>query len=146
MRQQKIRLERDTPADLPPLRLDPEKMKQAVLNILLNAIKVLPGGGTIRIATRLHERLETLDGRRAVELCIRDDGPGVHPDDLEYLFDPFFTRNPDGFGLGLAITHTIVEEHRGRITVENAPGGGACFRIYLPVEPEGVGNGTHPGR
>lgn len=146
MRQQQIRLERDTPANLPPVRLDPEKMKQAVLNILLNAIKVLPGGGTIRIATRLHERLETLDGRRALELAITDDGPGIQPDDLEYLFDPFFTRNPDGFGLGLAITHTIVEEHLGRITVENAPGGGACFRIYLPVESEGVGNGTHPGR
>jgi PAS domain S-box-containing protein len=146
MRQQKIALARDTPANLPPLRLDPEKMKQAVLNILLNAIKVLPDGGMIRISTRLHENLETLDGCRAVELTITDNGPGIHPDDIEYLFDPFFTRNPDGFGLGLAITHTIVEEHRGRITVENALGGGACFRIYLPVEAEGVGNGTHPGR
>jgi PAS domain S-box-containing protein len=146
MRRQKIELQRDTPDNLPPIRLDPEKMKQAVLNILLNAIRMLPDGGTIRITTRLHENLETLDGCRAVELCISDDGPGVHPDDIEYLFDPFFTRNPDGFGLGLAITHTIVEEHRGRITVENRPGGGACFRIYLPVEAEGVGNGTHSGR
>jgi signal transduction histidine kinase len=142
---QGIRLIRDTPQGLPPLRLDPEKIKQAMLNILLNALNVLPEGGEIRISTRLHERIEALEGRRGVELAIADNGPGIHPEDLEYIFDPFFTRNPKGFGLGLSIAHTIVEEHHGRILVENIPDAGACFRIFLPVENEGNGNGSHPG-
>ena len=143
---QGVTLVRDTPEGLPPVRLDPEKMKQAVLNIILNALNVMPQGGEIRIATRLHDRLDTLDGRRALELAVYDNGPGIHPDDLEYLFDPFFTRNPKGFGLGLSITHTIVEEHNGRIMVESEPGKGACFRIFLPVESEGNDNGPHSGR
>jgi len=146
LNRQGVTLERDTPATLPPIRLDPEKMKQALLNILLNALNVLPEGGTIRMTSRLHERLETLDGRRAVELSIADDGPGIHPDDIEYIFDPFFTRNPHGFGLGLSITHTIVDEHEGHITVESTPGQGTRFRIFLPADSEGNGNGKNPGR
>ncbi len=142
---QGVRLVRDNPQGLPPLRLDPEKIKQATLNILLNALNVLPEGGEIRITTRLHERTEALEGRRGVELTISDNGPGIHPEDLEYIFDPFFTRNPKGFGLGLSIAHTIVEEHQGRIVVENIPDAGACFHIFLPVENEGNGNGPHPG-
>ncbi len=142
---QGVRLVRDTPPGLPPLRLDPEKIKQAMLNILLNALNVLPAGGEIRIRTRLHERIEALEGRRGVELAIADNGPGIHPEDMEYIFDPFFTRNPKGYGLGLSIAHTIVEEHQGRILVESTPGTGACFRIFLPVESEGNGNGPHPG-
>ncbi len=66
-------------------------------------------------------------------ISILDTGPGISPDDIDYIFDPFFTKNPKGFGLGLSISHTIIEEHDGRIIAESNPGSGACFRIFLPV-------------
>ena len=76
--------------------------------------------------------MENQEGRFVV-LSIRDNGPGIAQDDLDNIFDPFFSRNPEGFGLGLSITHTIVEEHDGKIVVETEPGRGCCFKIHLPA-------------
>lgn len=123
---------------LPPVRLDPEKLKQALLNILLNALNVLPDGGRITITTTACETLGIFGGRGAVEIRLCDNGPGISPDDIDYIFDPFFTRTPKGFGLGLAIAHTIVEEHSGKILVESRPGRGTCFKIYFPVSEDGT--------
>ncbi len=128
-----IILKQHTHDPLPPVLLDPEKMKQALLNILLNAINFTPNGGRIDVTTELKEDAGILAAGRCVEVAIADTGPGVDPDDIEFIFDPFFTRNPNGFGLGLSITHTIIEEHQGKIVVENETGKGACFKIFLPV-------------
>jgi nitrogen fixation/metabolism regulation signal transduction histidine kinase len=132
-KKQKVSVIRNTDAPVPLLRLDPEKMKQALLNILLNALNVMPDGGEIRITVQAHERLDIFEGKSGVELSVSDTGPGISPDDIEYIFDPFFTRNPNGFGLGLSITHTIIEEHKGKIIAESEPGNGACFKIFLPL-------------
>lgn len=134
---QGVQLVRKT-SDLPPVHLDPEKVKQALLNILLNALNVLPAGGQITITTAARDNLNIFGGRRAVEILICDDGPGINPDDIDYIFDPFFTRNPKGFGLGLSITHTIIEEHSGKILVESQQGRGTCFKIYFPVSEGGA--------
>ncbi|MBI9091077.1 MAG: HAMP domain-containing protein [Desulfobacterium sp.] len=120
-----VALHKDTAEDLPRVNIDRERIRQAILNIVLNALNVLEQGGEITITTQLVARF--------VVLSIRDNGPGIAPDDLDNIFDPFFSRNPDGFGLGLSITHTIVEEHDGKIVVETEPGRGCCFKIHLPV-------------
>ena len=132
---QRVLLFRDTPP-LPPVKMDPEKMKQALLNILLNALNVMPEGGELHLYTFLQDDLEMFTGRPGIEIRICDTGPGVNPADMDYIFDPFFTRTPKGTGLGLSITHTIIEEHSGKIVVDSKLGRGACFKIFFPVETE----------
>lgn len=124
-----VELRKDTAVDLPRVNIDRERIRQAILNIVLNALNVLEQGGEITISTELVVQ----QGARFVVLSIRDNGPGIAQDDLDNIFDPFFSRNPDGFGLGLSITHTIVEEHDGKIVVETEPGRGCCFKIHLPA-------------
>lgn len=110
---------------VPPFRLDPEKIKQAVLNIIKNAQQALSAGGRIEVRTALH------DGHAVIE--IRDDGPGIATEDLPLIFEPFFTRKGAGTGLGLSITQRIIEEHQGRVRVESAPGEGTRFTVELPL-------------
>jgi signal transduction histidine kinase/HAMP domain-containing protein len=111
---------------VPPFRLDPEKIKQAVLNIIRNALEALPAGGRISVAT-------SMSGECAV-IEIGDDGPGIAADDLPLIFEPFFTRKGAGTGLGLSITQGIIEEHHGRIRVASDPGQGTLFTIELPID------------
>jgi signal transduction histidine kinase len=106
-------------------RFDPEKIKQALLNIIRNAVESLPAGGSVRIAT-------LANGETAV-ITVSDNGLGIREEDLPLIFEPFFTRKGAGTGLGLSITQRIVEEHRGRMQVESSPAGGTTFTIELPV-------------
>lgn len=131
-KRQNVLLATEFDSDLPRIEMDPEKMKQALLNILLNALNVMPGGGELHVLTLKHENLEMFTGDREIEIRICDTGPGVAPEDMDYIFDPFFTRTPEGSGLGLSITHTIVEEHGGKIMVDSKLGRGACFKIFFP--------------
>jgi signal transduction histidine kinase len=106
-------------------RFDPEKIKQALLNIIRNAVEALSPGGCVNIST-------LVSGEAAV-IRISDDGPGIREEDLPLIFEPFFTRKGAGTGLGLSITQRIVEEHRGRIQVASSPGEGTTFTIELPM-------------
>ncbi|MBJ6727475.1 PAS domain-containing sensor histidine kinase [Geomesophilobacter sediminis] len=122
---QKVRLFfAETP--LPTFRFDPEKIKQAVMNIIRNAQEVLPNGGEIRMAAAAEEG--------CVRVEITDNGPGIDAADLPLIFEPFFTRKGVGTGLGLSITQRIVEEHRGTIAVSSTPGEGTRFTIRLPLQ------------
>jgi signal transduction histidine kinase len=131
-----IALERDF-GDLPLVRCYPGQLNQVFLNLLMNACDAIEGEGTIRIRTR-----PIADG---VRLEFKDDGPGI-PDEVRgRIFDPFFTTKPVGVGtgLGLSLSHGIIERHGGRISVESAPGEGTTFVIELPLvaeeaEPEAV--------
>jgi signal transduction histidine kinase len=106
--------------------IDPGRMKQALLNLIMNAIDAMKErGGELYVST------EVSDG--AVRITVRDTGCGIAPDKLPRVFDPFFTEKDGGTGLGLAITHSIVEQHEGRIEVESEPGKGTEFRIHLPL-------------
>jgi signal transduction histidine kinase/HAMP domain-containing protein len=121
---QKIRLSFQEGA-VPPLLLDPEKVKQAVLNIVKNAQEAMPAGGRIELGTRV-------SGDCAV-ISIADDGFGIAAEDLPLIFEPFFTRKGAGTGLGLSITLRIVEEHHGTMRVESMQGKGTTFTIELPL-------------
>jgi signal transduction histidine kinase len=116
-----------TPGDVPPCRLDPEKIKQALLNLVNNARESLQNGGSIEIST-------CSDGSSGT-ITVRDSGPGIAAADLPQIFEPFFTRKGAGTGLGLSITQRIVEEHHGRIEVESRSGEGACFTVTFPLRP-----------
>lgn len=106
--------------------VDPQKIEQVVLNLLLNAIQAITGAGNIWISTA--RRAET------ILLAVADDGPGIPPGIANRIFDPFFTTKPvgEGTGLGLAISEGIVIEAGGAIDVEDRSGGGAIFTVILP--------------
>ncbi len=110
----------------PEIHCTPALLNQVVMNILGNAADAMPEGGTIRVATRSAEDLD--------EIRISDTGPGIPEDLREKIFEPFFTTKPvgAGTGLGLAIAYSVVQAHSGSLTVETAPGGGACFVIGIP--------------
>ena len=114
--------------DLPCFIFDREKIKQALLNLVKNALEAMPDGGRIRITT------DAADGTAVI--TITDSGPGIAAEDLPLIFEPFFTRKGAGTGLGLSITQRIVEEHQGKITVESAVGEKTVFRISLPLKEE----------
>ncbi|HJQ75591.1 MAG TPA: ATP-binding protein [Gaiellaceae bacterium] len=112
-------------ANLPAVWADPDQLKQIMLNLLLNAIESSTAGG--RVA--LDVRPGLVDG---VVFEVRDDGPGIPPEQRETIFHPFFTTKESGTGLGLTLVHQMVVEHGGEITVESDVGRGSVFRVLLP--------------
>jgi len=119
------------PGGPPPFPADPAELHQVVLNLLTNALAFTPKGGAV-------EAEATVEGDEAV-LRVRDSGPGIPPEALPRLFEPFFTtRGSEGTGLGLAVSHGIVRAHGGSIEGANRPGGGAVFTVRLPLRsPKG---------
>lgn len=115
--------------------VDRQQVTQAIMNVLLNAIQAMPGGGTlsVRADAVAPPAGSAASGNPVARITITDTGPGIPPEDLDRIFEPYFTTKPGGTGLGLALTHRIVLEHRGRIRAENGPGGGARFVIELPL-------------
>lgn len=122
-----IRIVKDFDPELPHVMIDTWQMKQAVLNVLKNAVEAMPWGGLLGIATR-YNRTDQM-----VELRIADSGGGIPAEDLPHIFLPFFTRKENGTGLGLAATFGIIQSHDGRIEVESVPGQGTAFTITFPV-------------
>jgi signal transduction histidine kinase len=127
--------------DLPPVKVDADRIRQVLVNLLTNANEYCPDGAGIQVDAR---RVDT-----EVEIAVIDDGPGIPDDQLEHIFERFtrgeagLTQRVGGTGLGLAISKSLVELHGGSIWVESAPGSGASFRFRLPlipaVESAGVG-------
>ncbi|MFY0540238.1 sensor histidine kinase [Nannocystis pusilla] len=108
-----------------PIRANPGPLRQAVDNLLANAIKFAPVGSTVDLTVR--------DGETALELLVEDRGPGVPLEHRETIFAPFrrLQRGVDGAGLGLAIVREVAEAHGGRAWVSERPGGGACFHLVI---------------
>lgn len=126
-----VELRVSLPAGLPTLPADADGLTQVLLNLLTNALAATPAGGRVEIDGTAVAR----DGRAGVALSIADNGTGIAPEHLDRIFDPFFsTKRNDGTGLGLSICRDIVRAHEGDITVESAPGAGACFTLWLPGE------------
>jgi len=130
-----IQLKRDLADDLPEIPLDADAVRQALLNIVLNALDAMPDGGGLRLSSSCR-RYRT---RRAVEVAIADTGTGIPAEVVEKIYDPFFTTRAGGTGLGLSITLQIVKEHGGRIYLRNRPQGGVIFRLSFPVPENGNG-------
>jgi signal transduction histidine kinase len=125
-----VRIDLRLSAGLPKIFIDKEQIKQVCMNIILNAIQSIEGERIVGISTR------PLGGNGAedfVQIEVRDTGVGIPEKDLENIFNPFFTTKREGNGLGLSISHQIVQEHGGYILVESKPGKGTTFFINLPV-------------
>jgi len=133
-----IELVVDIPAELPTVRMDPEHLRQVLLNLIRNACEAMSGQGTITLRATARSRVvyttecdDTMP--ELVEVSVKDTGPGIDPAVQRNLFIPFYTTKPSGTGLGLAICQRLVESAGGRIGVRSARGAGTTFTITLPV-------------
>ncbi|MEW6357801.1 MAG: GAF domain-containing protein [Planctomycetota bacterium] len=123
-------LRRDLGNGIPDIMVDPGQIRQVLLNLLRNGLDSLPKQtrGVVIVATRPQEDY--------VKIEVRDTGEGMSPDVLENMFNPFFTKKPDGTGLGLAVTRKVIEDHGGDIFVESTVGEGTTFNLMLPLGDE----------
>jgi len=109
---------------IPVCRGNAEQLKQALLNLVLNASQAMPDGGLLRVETGVRDGLACI--------AVKDSGPGIAAEMQGRIFDPFFTTRQEGTGLGLAISARIVRGHGGRIDIDSAPGAGATFTLAIP--------------
>ncbi len=114
-------------APVPPVQADFGQLRQAFINIVINAIEAMGKGGILQVTTR------PLPGEGAVEIVFQDDGPGIPPELMVKIFDPFFTTKEKGTGLGLSVVYGIVDRHKGHVSVDSDPGKGTRFTIRLPA-------------
>jgi two-component system sensor histidine kinase HydH len=128
-REKGITIRRALSADPRPARCDPAQMYQVALNLIVNALQILPAGGEITVRT-----LPPRNGRVSFE--VSDNGPGIAPELRERIFAPFFTMREGGTGLGLALVQRIVQAHQGTVSVDSELGRGTTFRVQLPAVQE----------
>jgi two-component system NtrC family sensor kinase len=114
--------------DLPEVHCNNDQLRQVFLNLILNAIDVMPQRGTLTV--------RTIAGPTVAVIEVQDTGPGIPEDIRARLFEPFFTTKPTGTGLGLSISAHIVTQHGGQIEVESVEGQGSTFRVALPYQPK----------
>ena len=110
------------------VRGDSEKLRQAFLNIIINALQATPSGGCVSITYRRNNN--------SYEICFADSGSGIEADALTKIFEPFYTTKPDGTGLGLAVTRKIIEGHAGTMDIASEIGRGTTVSIKLPLEEQ----------
>jgi PAS domain S-box-containing protein len=141
----RIALDVQLPATIPRIAVDPERLQQVIWNLLTNAIKFTPAGGTVHVSA------SGVPG--GLKITVRDTGRGIAPDFLPFVFDAFrqgeggSNRTAPGLGLGLAIVHRIIEAHGGRVeAASEGPGLGSTFHVFLPAVSTGPGPGGDPGR
>ena len=126
---QHVTMEVHLPENLAPMQCDAGQLKTCFLNILTNAVQAMPDGGEVRVIGTI----ERNGGTPRLELCFADTGPGVPAQDRERIFAPYFSTKATGFGLGLAITRKIVEDHGGRIYVAEHGKPGTSMVVELPL-------------
>ena len=122
----KIQLVLDLSPETPEIQFDSDKLKQAFMNVVLNAMEAMPQGGVLKVSTLMEND----------SVCIKvvDTGIGISEEDLEHLFEPFFTRKTRGTGLGLANVKRILEEHGGSVEIDSTPDKGTQVSLWLPVD------------
>jgi signal transduction histidine kinase/CheY-like chemotaxis protein len=135
----RIRCAFNLAADLWPAEVDAGQIGQVVHNLVLNAVQAMPGGGIVTVSARNVHRDTAhqlgLGPHHFVVVEVRDEGPGIKPEDMARIFQPYFTTKREGSGLGLATSQTIARRHYGALRVESISGRGAVFLLYLPANP-----------
>jgi signal transduction histidine kinase len=116
---------------LAPVPMDRRLIRQALVNVVVNALHAMPRGGVVKV--RAQRELYT--GREHLRIEIADQGMGIPAELLHRVFEPFFTTKAQGTGLGLAVVKRILEEHRGEIAVESTSGRGTTFILRFPLSP-----------
>ncbi len=122
-----VTLEQNFSEDLPLILVDKDQIEQAMINLSQNAIEATDPGGKVTFSTRASA------GDEAIEIEVSDTGKGIPEEDLDKIFEPFFTTKESGTGLGMSITHGLIEQHGGTIEVESKVGSGTTFTIRFPI-------------
>jgi signal transduction histidine kinase len=125
----RIRLQLEMTPELPSIKVDAEKLMQALLNLVKNGIQAIENEGTVRIEARLL--------KNRIQVSISDTGAGISSDQIEKIFNYYYTTKEKGVGLGLPIAHRIIEAHGGQLTVESKVGSGTIVTVALPVTSTG---------
>jgi signal transduction histidine kinase len=123
---QRVKTQAEWPDAPVTLTVDPNQLQQVFVNLVLNALDAMPGGGTLSLVVR--------PAPDQVVVEVSDTGPGVSHDMMPRLFQPFASSKETGLGLGLVISQRIIQDHGGKISVENRPAGGASFFVSLPLD------------
>ncbi|RYZ38502.1 MAG: GAF domain-containing protein [Myxococcaceae bacterium] len=124
-----VRISSEVEPGMPPVLIDRRLIRQAILNVAVNAIQSMPQGGEVQVKARR----EAHGGREQLRIDVMDQGPGIPAELLHRVFEPFFTTKAQGTGMGLAVVKRILEDHRGEIAVESVPGRGTTFIFRLPL-------------
>jgi signal transduction histidine kinase len=135
-RRKRVVLQLDIPGGIPPVHVDQRQLKQAIINILINAGQAVSEGGEVVLGALLPDD----DSTTHVEIWIADNGGGISPEDMGNIFQPFFSTKATGTGLGLTIAQRSISGHNGQIRVDNRPGEGVTFTILLPLKDSFVRN------
>ena len=128
LKESHIEVSREIPDGLPPMLVDPELMRNCLCNFITNAAQAMPEGGKITLGAWFDAEA------KVTVLTFRDQGVGIEPQDLEKVFQPYFTTKEAGIGLGLAITERVIKEHGGGLEVHSQLGEGTTFTVRLPME------------
>ena len=131
LRHKEIEVALELSEDLPPVLADIIQLEQVLLNLMRNAIEAME---TVAAPRRL-TLCTGIEPKAAVKVMVSDTGPGIHPEIMAKVFDPFFTTKEDGLGVGLSISRSIIELHRGQFRVDPGPGRGCTFTFTLPTAP-----------
>lgn len=118
---------------VPLIAADPDQIRQVFLNLIRNGAEAMERGGVLTLETEYERRSPRCFGLSVAVVRVIDQGPGLSPEARQHLFDPFFTTKPKGTGLGLALCHRIVGDHRGRIEIDDAEAGGCAATVLLPL-------------
>jgi two-component system, NtrC family, sensor histidine kinase HydH len=124
-KQKGITIRKDAPGSVPAFECDPEQMKQVILNLTINAVQSMAAPGEIVLSARQKES--------SVMISVRDQGPGIPEEDIDKIFNPFFTTKEAGTGLGLSVVHQIVTQHGGTVKTERNPDRGMTFSLVVPL-------------
>jgi len=128
---QKVTMARQVQPELPPLQADPQQLEQVLINLYLNALDAMPGGGTLTVGAAIQGN----GAQENIVIAVADNGIGIEEQELHKIFQPFYTaKKRTGLGLGLPICERIVKNHGGRIEVKSQPGKGTTFTVHLPTE------------
>jgi two-component system NtrC family sensor kinase len=130
MELRRIRLTKEVKSGLPHVRMDKGGLRQVLLNLFMNAIQAMESGGELKV------RVGPADTPGEIRIDVIDNGPGIPPESMDQIFDPFFSTKKEGIGtgLGLSVSYNIIKKNGGRMEVESQPGQGAHFSIFLPLD------------
>ena len=130
----RVKLNKHYDENMPPVNVDRSLIKQALINVCVNAVQAMPDGGELTIGFRSSNGHQVLPGREMIEIYVEDNGVGVNESIKNCIFDPFVTTKADGIGLGLSVSQKIVLAHGGRISYSTIEGRGTRFEIMLPLK------------
>ena len=119
--------------------LDSAQTREALWNLLVNAVEAMPKGGELRVEANRSQK-----GDEFLDVVVADTGKGIIPSERDKIFQPFHTTKADGTGLGLAIVHRVVEAHGGEVEVESEEGQGSAFRLRFPMTSESSSDEHEP--